>query len=284
MTNRTFHIHFFSRFLLLFLISHIDARAVAGQINAGVFGPVEDFIQILSRDGNHLYSVTLSEGTGCIHVFAQGKRHTTHGCITHSLLNSLIIHLQGVPVSHPIDLTQFPGAICVLFAMSFSLLNPVLLNQHTMVTGAHASENNAYLVLTLNSNNHNSTANSTRLTLIPVASEKGPPMIKVLIRIGDGSQIEFFVQFGSKARGGTLPRRKKSFPGNNGGARPDDSGGTVFSRIKRSLSLKRSGSSASTTGYRHKAQGTNYFAPFILRYTTDTLLSIIYLLFPEFLL
>ena len=95
------------------------------------------------------------------------------GCITHSFLHSLIINLQSVPVSHPIDLAQLPGAICALFALSLSHLDPALPDQHMTVTSAQASHYNAYLVLTLNGNNHNSPANSTALTLIPVLSKGG---------------------------------------------------------------------------------------------------------------
>ena len=63
-------INFIYSFLLIVLISHVDSRAMAGQINASVFGPVDDFIKILSRNGDHLVSVTLSESRECINVLA----------------------------------------------------------------------------------------------------------------------------------------------------------------------------------------------------------------------
>lgn len=283
MKIRILRTNFFYISLLIILVSHVNSSAMAGQINAGVFGPIDDFIKVLSREGNNLVSITLSEGTDCVNLFAWGLRHTTSSCITHSFLRSLIINLQSVPVSHPIDLTQFPGAICALFALSLSHLSPVLPDQHMTITRAYASRRNEYLVLRLSGNNNNNdTAHDTELTLIPVISKKGPTTIKVLIRIGDGSQMAFFVQFGSNKRSETLPRKKKGFSGDRDGARSDGSGQPVISRLMRSLSLRRSASSSGATGYSYGTQGTSCFAPFILSYISRY--SIVQQPFPVFLL
>ena len=104
-------------------------------------------------------------------------------------------------------------------------------------------------------------------------------MIKVLITIGNGSAMEFFVQFASKKQSATLSRKRKGSSDDRDSARPDESGGTAFSRLKRSLSLRRSSSSAGTAN--NEAYGMNYFALFVLSYLSRD--SIESLLFPEFM-
>ena len=272
MKSQTSGINFFIVSFLIALFSHIDSRAIAGQINAGVFGAVEDFVTVFSKDWEELASITLSTGNACINVQAQGSRFGISGCLSHSFLDSLIINLQSVWVAFPIDLSQFPGAVCALFALSLSRQNPVIPNQHTSVINAHASANGGFLVLTLGGVGQDNPADHTELTLIPGISTKGSSVVKVIIRIGCAMPLEFIVRFGSNKQGQTSFKKKGSSSDDRDAPGPDGSGKSAFARLWRSSSLKRSSSSSGTKYYCYGAQGSNYIAASIPIYLSRFLL------------
>lgn len=262
MINSMLRTHLFRAFFLIALANL--PGAMAGEINARFFGYVEDQLTIYNRDGEKLISITLSEGPACINVNAHGTRQISTGCLTHAFLRSLMINIQSIPISYPINLAQFPGAVCALFALGLDANSPVIPDQNMSVAGVQASVNNEYLMLILNGHNHGNPANSTVLTLIPVNSPKGPSTIKVLISVGGGTPAEYLVQFGSNKQTLTLSRKKKKVAGGGGHSQSDGSA-TPFPPLFYCSSSSQHSASSDTPGYGGTG-GSQYLALFPLVY------------------